>query len=191
MVGFEFRNGHATPIFDGIVVCTKFKDAILEAYAEEEEKRTTEENKRNEVQTISGCNVLFPQSHFTFPFKSLKTPSLLPLVNPVQAFIIGSRRRLSSLLRFVTTRRSRLATTGSPLEKHGYGESITSSTPSHPDYTLFFTRRPPESSTLTRGKCGKSEGLTMVKAKHQNNRKAKRKIVDYDNILQSPDMDNF
>ncbi|KAK8567065.1 hypothetical protein V6N13_110143 [Hibiscus sabdariffa] len=71
-------------------------------------------------------NVLFPQSHFTFPFKSLKTPSLLPLVNPVQAFIIGSRRRLSSLLRFVTTRRSRLATTGSPLEKHGYGESITS-----------------------------------------------------------------
>ncbi|OMP08921.1 DNA repair protein Rad4 [Corchorus olitorius] len=30
MVGFEFRNGRATPVFDGIVVCTEFKDAILE-----------------------------------------------------------------------------------------------------------------------------------------------------------------
>ncbi|KAK8507788.1 hypothetical protein V6N13_140532 [Hibiscus sabdariffa] len=53
MVGFEFRNGHATPVFDGIVVCTEFKDAILEAYAEEEERRVTEEKKRNEAQAIS------------------------------------------------------------------------------------------------------------------------------------------
>ncbi|KAK8621401.1 hypothetical protein V6N13_067834 [Hibiscus sabdariffa] len=53
MVGFEFRNGHATPVFDGIVVCTEFKDAILEAYAEEEERRVAEEKKRNEAQAIS------------------------------------------------------------------------------------------------------------------------------------------
>lgn len=30
MVGFEFRNGRCIPIFDGIVVCAEFKDAILE-----------------------------------------------------------------------------------------------------------------------------------------------------------------
>lgn len=30
MVGFEFRNGHSHPVFDGIVVCAEFKDAILE-----------------------------------------------------------------------------------------------------------------------------------------------------------------
>lgn len=30
MVGFEFRNGRAVPVYDGIVVCTEFKDAILE-----------------------------------------------------------------------------------------------------------------------------------------------------------------
>ncbi|XP_039027262.1 DNA repair protein RAD4 isoform X2 [Hibiscus syriacus] len=53
MVGFEFRNGHATPVFDGIVVCTEFKDAILEAYAEEEERRAAEEKKRNEAQATS------------------------------------------------------------------------------------------------------------------------------------------
>ncbi|XWS75588.1 hypothetical protein CRYUN_Cryun01aG0103500 [Craigia yunnanensis] len=53
MVGFEFRNGRAAPVFDGIVVCTEFKDAILEAYAEEEERRVAEEKKRNEAQAIS------------------------------------------------------------------------------------------------------------------------------------------
>jgi xeroderma pigmentosum group C-complementing protein len=30
MVGFEYRSGGATPIFEGIVVCTEFKDTILE-----------------------------------------------------------------------------------------------------------------------------------------------------------------
>ncbi|KAH1131022.1 hypothetical protein J1N35_002400 [Gossypium stocksii] len=53
MVGFEFRNGRAVPIYDGIVVCTEFKDAIFEAYAEEEERRAAEEKKRTEAQAIS------------------------------------------------------------------------------------------------------------------------------------------
>lgn len=30
MVGFEFRHGRAVPIYEGIVVCAEFKDAILE-----------------------------------------------------------------------------------------------------------------------------------------------------------------
>lgn len=30
MVGFEFRNGRSVPIFEGIVVCSEFKDAIME-----------------------------------------------------------------------------------------------------------------------------------------------------------------
>lgn len=30
MVGFEFKNGQSYPVFDGIVVCSEFKDAILE-----------------------------------------------------------------------------------------------------------------------------------------------------------------
>lgn len=30
MVGFEFRNGRSTPVFEGIVVCAEFKDAVLE-----------------------------------------------------------------------------------------------------------------------------------------------------------------
>ncbi|KAE8673163.1 DNA repair protein complementing XP-C cells-like protein isoform X2 [Hibiscus syriacus] len=49
MVGFEFRNGHATFVFDGFVVCKEFKDAILE------ERRAAEEKKRNEAQAISRC----------------------------------------------------------------------------------------------------------------------------------------
>ncbi|KAI3936207.1 hypothetical protein MKW92_010855 [Papaver armeniacum] len=53
MVGFDFRNGRTIPIFEGIVVCTEFKDAILQAYAEEEERREAEEKKRNEAQAIS------------------------------------------------------------------------------------------------------------------------------------------
>lgn len=53
MVGFEFRNGRSFPVFDGIVVCTEFKDAILEAYAEEAAEREVEEKRRNEEKAIS------------------------------------------------------------------------------------------------------------------------------------------
>ncbi|KAJ7964480.1 DNA repair protein RAD4 [Quillaja saponaria] len=53
MVGFEFRNGRSYPVFDGIVVCTEFKDAILEAFTEEEERREAEEKRRNETQAMS------------------------------------------------------------------------------------------------------------------------------------------
>uniref|UniRef100_A0A1J3J9U5 DNA repair protein complementing XP-C cells-like protein n=1 Tax=Noccaea caerulescens TaxID=107243 RepID=A0A1J3J9U5_NOCCA len=53
MVGFEYRSGRATPVFEGIVVCTEFKDTILEAYAEEQEKREDEERRRNEAQAAS------------------------------------------------------------------------------------------------------------------------------------------
>nr|CAD1826547.1 unnamed protein product [Ananas comosus var. bracteatus] len=53
MVGFEFRNGRSFPMFEGIVVCREFKDAILEVYAEEEERRVAEERKRNETQALS------------------------------------------------------------------------------------------------------------------------------------------
>ncbi|KAG1358767.1 DNA repair protein RAD4 [Cocos nucifera] len=53
MVGFEYRNGRCFPMFEGIVVCREFKDAIMEAYAEEEERREAEERKRNESQALS------------------------------------------------------------------------------------------------------------------------------------------
>lgn len=53
MVGFEFRNGHSIPVFEGIVVCSEFRDAIMEAYAEEEERREAEEKKREESRAIS------------------------------------------------------------------------------------------------------------------------------------------
>ncbi|ONI17468.1 hypothetical protein PRUPE_3G161000 [Prunus persica] len=53
MVGFEFKNGQSYPVFDGIVVCAEFGDAIVEAYAEEEERREAVEKKRNEMQAIS------------------------------------------------------------------------------------------------------------------------------------------
>lgn len=33
MVGFEFRNGRSVPLFEGIVVCAEFEDAILEVSA--------------------------------------------------------------------------------------------------------------------------------------------------------------
>lgn len=29
MVGFEYRNGKSVPSFEGIVVCSEFKDAVL------------------------------------------------------------------------------------------------------------------------------------------------------------------
>lgn len=53
MVGFEFQNGRSIPVFDGIVVCSEFQDAIIMAYAEAEEKRTEEEKKRNEAKAIT------------------------------------------------------------------------------------------------------------------------------------------
>ncbi|CAA0831228.1 DNA repair protein Rad4 family [Striga hermonthica] len=53
MVGFEFRNGRSVPSFEGIVVCSEFKDAIVEAYFEEEEKREAEEKRKNETQALS------------------------------------------------------------------------------------------------------------------------------------------
>ncbi|KAK7385674.1 hypothetical protein VNO78_31458 [Psophocarpus tetragonolobus] len=52
MVGFEFKNGRSYPVFDGIVVCAEFKDVLLEAYAEEEERRQAEEKKRDETQAL-------------------------------------------------------------------------------------------------------------------------------------------
>ena len=30
MVGFEIRNGRSVPIFEGIVICEEFRDAILQ-----------------------------------------------------------------------------------------------------------------------------------------------------------------
>ncbi|XP_057441963.1 DNA repair protein RAD4 isoform X3 [Lotus japonicus] len=53
MVGFEFRNGRSYPVFDGIVVCAEFKDALLEAYAEEEERRQADEKRRDEAQALN------------------------------------------------------------------------------------------------------------------------------------------
>ncbi|XP_006826912.2 DNA repair protein RAD4 isoform X2 [Amborella trichopoda] len=53
MVGFEFRNGCSIPVYEGIVACAEFKDAILEAYAEVEERREEEEKKRMEAQALT------------------------------------------------------------------------------------------------------------------------------------------
>ncbi|CAN1122911.1 DNA repair protein RAD4 [Linum perenne] len=53
MVGFEFKNGRSVPVFNGIVVCTEFKDVILEAFDEEEDRRKAEERKRDEVMAVS------------------------------------------------------------------------------------------------------------------------------------------
>ncbi|KAL2317281.1 hypothetical protein Fmac_031157 [Flemingia macrophylla] len=59
MVGFEFKNGRSYPVFDGIVVCAEFKDALLEAYAEEDERRQAEEKKMYETQALSRwCQLL-------------------------------------------------------------------------------------------------------------------------------------
>lgn len=52
MVGFEFRNGRSIPTYEGIVVCSEFKDVILEAYVEDQERREAEENRRNEGQAL-------------------------------------------------------------------------------------------------------------------------------------------
>ncbi|KAK4366920.1 hypothetical protein RND71_014800 [Anisodus tanguticus] len=53
MVGFEFRNGRSLPVYEGLVVCTKFKDAILEAYTEEEVRREAKERRRTEAEALS------------------------------------------------------------------------------------------------------------------------------------------
>lgn len=53
MVGFEYRSGRSLPVFEGIVVCTEFKDAILEAYYEEEDRRQAEERRKDEAQALS------------------------------------------------------------------------------------------------------------------------------------------
>ncbi|XP_021713910.1 DNA repair protein RAD4-like [Chenopodium quinoa] len=53
MVGFEFRNGRSIPVYEGIVVCTEFRETVLEAYAEEEQRREEEERKREERQALS------------------------------------------------------------------------------------------------------------------------------------------
>ncbi|KAL8161180.1 hypothetical protein V2J09_012669 [Rumex salicifolius] len=53
MVGFEFRNGRSVPVYEGLVVCTEFQDAILEAYAEVEERREKEQKKKDERQALT------------------------------------------------------------------------------------------------------------------------------------------
>lgn len=53
MVGFEFRNGRSVPTYDGIVVFSELKDALLDAYEEEKERREAEERKRNEREALS------------------------------------------------------------------------------------------------------------------------------------------
>ncbi|KAK3121748.1 hypothetical protein QOZ80_8BG0660270 [Eleusine coracana subsp. coracana] len=53
MVGFDYRSGRCLPVFDGIVVCTEFKNAILEAYAEEDEQRQEYEKKQQEAQALA------------------------------------------------------------------------------------------------------------------------------------------
>uniref|UniRef100_A0A0E0IC33 Rad4 beta-hairpin domain-containing protein n=1 Tax=Oryza nivara TaxID=4536 RepID=A0A0E0IC33_ORYNI len=52
MVGFDYRNTRCLPVFDGIVVCSEFKNTILEAYAEQEERRQAEERKQEEAQAL-------------------------------------------------------------------------------------------------------------------------------------------
>ncbi|XP_045828948.1 DNA repair protein RAD4 isoform X1 [Trifolium pratense] len=52
MVGFEFKNGRAYPVHQGIVVCAEFKDVLLEAFAEEAERLQEEEKKRDEAQAL-------------------------------------------------------------------------------------------------------------------------------------------
>ncbi|CAH1436955.1 unnamed protein product [Lactuca virosa] len=53
MVGFEFKNGRSYPLYNGIVVCSEFKDMILDAYGEEEERRGEEERRKNEAKALS------------------------------------------------------------------------------------------------------------------------------------------
>ncbi|KAG8047367.1 hypothetical protein GUJ93_ZPchr0008g13288 [Zizania palustris] len=53
MVGFDYRSGRCLPVFDGIVVCSEFKNTILEAYAEEEEQRQANERRKDEAQALA------------------------------------------------------------------------------------------------------------------------------------------
>nr|CAB3483004.1 unnamed protein product [Digitaria exilis] len=76
MVGFDYRSGRCLPVFDGIVVCTEFKHAILEAYAEEEEQRRAAERKQDEAQALSRWYQLLCSIVTTQRLKdSYKTPS--------------------------------------------------------------------------------------------------------------------
>eukprot|EP00252_Welwitschia_mirabilis_P020330 TRINITY_DN4959_c0_g1_i1.p1 TRINITY_DN4959_c0_g1~~TRINITY_DN4959_c0_g1_i1.p1 ORF type:complete len:1028 (+),score=241.22 TRINITY_DN4959_c0_g1_i1:204-3287(+) len=52
MVGFEVRNGRSVPMFDGIVVCEEFQSVILQAYSEEEARRSTALKQRSENMAI-------------------------------------------------------------------------------------------------------------------------------------------
>ncbi|KAH0449839.1 hypothetical protein IEQ34_020531 [Dendrobium chrysotoxum] len=96
MVGFEFRNGRSYPVYEGIVVCTEFRDAIMEAYAEEEERREAEEKRRNEADALSRWFQLLSsiitrqrlESSYAASFaakNSNEPPSILRLLNGGQS----------------------------------------------------------------------------------------------------------
>lgn len=72
LVGFEFRNGRSYPIYDGIVVCSEFKDVILEVGISQ---CSSQDNKDGHFFTI--CNQLFLGS---FTFNSLVAYSLYKFV---------------------------------------------------------------------------------------------------------------
>ncbi|XP_024536390.1 DNA repair protein RAD4 [Selaginella moellendorffii] len=50
MVGFEIRQGRSVPVFQGVVVCDEFKDAILQVYRAEEERREAQLREKTEAQ---------------------------------------------------------------------------------------------------------------------------------------------
>ncbi|KAF3780297.1 DNA repair protein [Nymphaea thermarum] len=80
MVGFEFRNGQSVPLFEGIVVCQEFREAILEAYAEEEERRAAQEKIRNEALAVSRWTQLLSSIITRQRLKnSYETPSANPI----------------------------------------------------------------------------------------------------------------
>lgn len=53
MVGFEIRRGHSVPVFEGLVICEEFKDAIMEAYHEYEDQRAAQLLKKREEQAAT------------------------------------------------------------------------------------------------------------------------------------------
>jgi len=53
MVGFEIRKGRSIPVYEGLVVCEEFKDAIMEAYFEEEDARNIQMQKKREEQAAA------------------------------------------------------------------------------------------------------------------------------------------
>jgi xeroderma pigmentosum group C-complementing protein len=52
MTGFEVRGGRSVPRMEGIVVCSEFKDQLLAAYKEAEEKRLQNAETRREKATM-------------------------------------------------------------------------------------------------------------------------------------------